>query len=61
MIIMLSVGIMGDVYKRDYYYNNDISRVIWDLRARMQGIIDYAGSDFDVTIYLCPYSMEDLV
>ena len=49
----------SDVYKRDYYNNG--SNTVWDLRARMQGIIDYAGSDFDVTIYLCPYSMEDLV
>ena len=48
----------SDVYKRDYYYD---SRVIWDLRARMQGIVDYAGSEFDLTIYLCPYSMEDLL
>lgn len=48
----------SDVYKRDYYYD---SRVVWDLRARMYGIIDYAGSDFDLTIYLCPYSMEDLL
>lgn len=48
----------SDVYKRDYYYD---SRVVWDIEARMYGIIDYAGSDFDLTIYLCPYSMEDLI
>lgn len=48
-----------DVYKRDYYtYNGTLQ---WDVRARMLGMIDYAGSDFDVTIYLCPYRMEDLV
>ena len=49
-----------DVYKR-YFYRNDYGYDQADLRARMQGIIDYAGSDFDVTIYLCPYSMEDLI
>ena len=43
---------------RDYYYNN---RVVWDLRARMYGIIDYAGSDFDLTLYLCPYSLEEMI
>ena len=48
----------SDVYKRDYYYDE---RVVWDIEARMYGIIDYAGSDFDLTIYLCPYSMEDLI
>ena len=48
----------SDVYKRDYYYDN---RVVWDIEARMYGVIDYAGSDFDLTIYLCPYSMEDLI
>lgn len=48
----------SDVWKRDYYYD---SRVVWDLEARMYGIIDYAGSDFDLTIYLCPYSMEELL
>lgn len=48
----------SDVYKRDYYYDGGI---IWDLRARMAGVIDYAGSSFDLTLYLCPYSMEDLL
>lgn len=48
-----------DVYKRHFY--RDSTRVVRDLRARMQGVIDYAGSDFDLTIYLCPYNMEDLI
>ncbi|MBQ1569591.1 MAG: hypothetical protein IIZ78_00600 [Clostridiales bacterium] len=49
----------SDVYKRDYYsYSGTVQ---FDVRARMSGIIDYAGSSFDATIYLCPYSMEDLV
>ena len=48
----------SDVYKRDYYYNNRVDR---ELRARMYGIIDYAGSDFDLTLYLCPYSLEEMI
>lgn len=50
-----------DVYKRYYYIGNTISMRGYDLRARIKGVIDYAGSDFDLTIYLCPYSMEDLI
>lgn len=49
-----------DVYKRTFY-RNEYGYDQSDLRARMQGIIDYAGSSFDVTIYLCPYSMEDFI
>lgn len=60
-----------NVYLYRYYYWCDVYRrmmmgngygTLWyDVRSRSQGVIDYAGSDFDVTIYLCPYSMEDLL
>lgn len=49
----------SDVYKRDYFFDEGV--VAWDVTARMFGIIDFAGSSFDLTIYLCPYSMEELV
>lgn len=49
----------SDVYKRDFYAYAGTTQ--FDVRARMSGIIDYAGSSFDVTIYLCPYSMGDLL
>ena len=32
-----------------------------DLRTRTKAAMDYAGSSIDFTIYLCPYSMEDLI
>lgn len=44
-----------DVWKRSYQAGER------DLLARMQGVVDYAGSDFNVTLYFCPYSMEDLI
>ena len=37
------------------------THVYYDERARSKGAIDYAGSEADITIYLCPYSMEDLI
>lgn len=49
-----------DVWKRHKYIGNQLGQG-WDVRARIKGVIDYAGSDFDVTIYLCPYNMEDLI
>ena len=49
-----------DVYKRSFN-RNEYGYDQCDLRARMKGIIDYAGSEFDLTLYLCPYSMEDLI
>lgn len=45
----------SDVYKRDYLDG------AWDVRAREKAVIDYAGSDFDVTLYLCPYTFDDLL
>ena len=47
-----------DVWKRQYA--ND-SYIKYDVRGRFKGIIDYAGSSFDLTIYLCPYSFGDLI
>lgn len=48
-----------DVYKRGYYDDGD--RVVADLRARETAVIDFAGSEFDLTLYLCPYSFDDLL
>ena len=49
----------SDVYKRSYYH--DGTRVIYDVRARETAVIDYAGSDFDLTLYFCPYTFDDLL
>lgn len=48
-----------DVLRRDYYYYSSSSN--WDLRSRTKGSVDFAGSSFDLTIYLCPYTMEELL
>lgn len=32
-----------------------------DVRTRTKAAMDYAGSSIDFTVYLCPYSMEDLI
>lgn len=55
-----------NVYVYRWYYWCDVWTRIYvsggfDIRGRFKGIIDYAGSSFDMTIYLAPYSMEDLV
>lgn len=44
-----------DKYGRFYYSGSS------DLTARSQGVVDWAGSNFELTIYLAPYSMEDLI
>ena len=51
-----------DIWSR--YYEDTYSagtHIYWDERARSKGVIDYAGSEVDFTIYLCPYTMEDLL
>lgn len=51
-----------DKYGRWYYeYQSQYVNTKSDLRARSQGVIDWEGSDFDFTIYLAPYRMEDLI
>lgn len=52
----------ADIYSR-YYENTTQSGTVisWDVRARSKGAIDYAGSEVDITIYLCPYSFNDLL
>lgn len=55
-----------NIYVYRWYYWCDVWTRIYvsdgfDIRGRFKGIIDYAGSSFDMTIYLAPYSMEDLV
>ena len=49
----------SDVYKRGYY--KDDTRVSSDIRAREKAVIDYAGSEFDLTLYFCPYTFDDLL
>ena len=48
-----------DVLKRNAYIESGTT--YFDVRGRFKGIIDYAGSSFDLTIYLCPYSFGDLI
>lgn len=50
-----------DNYGRYFSYSDYYKRVVSDYRARSQGVMDWAGSEIDLTIYLCPYKMEDLV
>lgn len=46
-----------DIYTREVMGSGDF----FDVRTRTKGTVDYAGSTMDFTIYLCPYSLEDLV
>ena len=47
------------VYRADYLYRTDnVSTRVYD---RVKAITDCAGTEIDMTIYLCPYSMEDLL
>ena len=51
-----------DIWSRYYQDTYDQGvHVTWDEQARSKGAIDFAGSSVDITIYLCPYSMEDLL
>lgn len=50
-----------DKYGRWYRSESGQYGYTEDCRARSQGVVDWAGSEFDATIYLCPYRMEDLV
>lgn len=48
-----------NVYSCDVWwrFDNGSSR-IYD---RIKGITDFAGSEVDITVFLCPYTMEDLL
>ena len=48
---------IGRFYQWDTYYQ----LIRTDQRARSQGVMDWAGSSIDLTIYLCPYKLEDLL
>lgn len=50
-----------DSYVRDYYYYSEGQNLEWDFRSRAKGVVDFAGSSFDMTLYLCPYTMEELL
>lgn len=40
---------------------NGAVRGTYDVKMDLKGIEDYSGSEFDMTVYLCPYKMEDLL
>ena len=47
------------LYKIDWLFRTDSgSTRVYD---RVKGVSDYAGTELDMTVYLCPYSMEDLL
>lgn len=50
-----------DKYGRFAYWYSYYNRWDSDVYARSQGAVDWQGSSFDLTLYLCPYSMEDLL
>lgn len=41
--------------------NSGSGRGVYDVKMDLKGIEDYSGSEFDMTFYLCPYKMEDLL
>ena len=41
--------------------NSGSGRGVYDVKMDLKGIEDYSGSEFDMTVYLCPYKMEDLL
>jgi hypothetical protein len=45
-----------DIWTRMCYGDGDFA----DVRTRTRAALDYAGTTMDFTLYLCPYSMEDL-
>lgn len=53
------VVVYKNVYSCDVWWRFDSgSSRIYD---RIKGITDFAGSEIDITVFLCPYTMEDLL
>lgn len=48
-------------YKGRYRYISSYSSTYdYDINQRIKAITSYSGTELDCTVYLCPYSMEDL-
>lgn len=53
------IVVYKNVYSCDIWWRFDSgSSRIYD---RIKGITDFAGSEVDMTVFLCPYTMEDLL
>lgn len=53
------VVVYKNVYTCDVWWRfNSGSSRIYD---RIKGITDFAGSEIDITVFLCPYTVEDLL
>lgn len=53
------IVVYKNVYSCDIWYRTDSgSTRVYD---RVKGITDYAGTEVDMTVMLCPYRMEDLL
>lgn len=53
------IVVYKNVYNCDVWYRTDSgSTRVYD---RVKGITDFAGTEVDMTVILCPYTMEDLL